>query len=239
MTKLTKTQRLFDDGGDGGRRAPGRRKRKGTDDSVGLVGHKSIGPKKSRTVPPPPGKAELSRTRPPRGRRTPATPREAPEYGPPLPANAPGWMRRARRVLGAMQQALEAGEISESTEAAIERAFAAFELGLSDKQISRVAHLVERAHSAIRETSRAELESAYHDCAEVLHQGLPVHVQKKMSFDTVVDVVRRLRREADAWKAVVDGTAELLGWSEAATAHGAHAIRVALLAEPPSSRESN
>lgn len=140
-------------------------------------------------------------------------------------------MRRARRLALALEGAIEAGEIDESTEACIERAFAAYELGSTDKQIATVAHLVQRAHEAIRDTRRSELESAYVDCAEVLLQGLPPHVQRQVSFDEVVDIVRELRREADHWAAIVGGTSRLLGWDEGARAHAVQAVRAAILSD--------
>ncbi len=227
MTKLGKTQPMFRRG----ESADESRVTRGSARSAGALSRRA-------SSPPPAGKVERQQTRPPRGRRTPAAPVAAPDFGPDLPAGAPGWMRRARRLSTALEQMIEQGSLSASAEASIERAFAAFELGSTDRHIAHVAHLVERAHRAIRNSARAELETAAVDCAEVLHQGLPPHVARRVTLDVVVDVVRGLRAEADGWKATVDGTSALLGWTGAASGHAAHAVRVALVDAPPRSEPS-
>src|SRR5687767_6185398 len=81
--------------------------------------------------------------RPPAARRTPASSALVKvELVPPDP-EAPGWARRAYRLALALHDALAEEHLDESTRAAVERSFAAFELGYSDEQIARVAHLVE------------------------------------------------------------------------------------------------
>lgn len=183
-------------------------------------------------VPPTPKEDELRRSRPPPGHRTPSATRVAPNFGPPLPENAPGWMLRARRMSLALEETIRNGTASPTIEACIERAWAAWELdGSVDRQISRIARLISKAHSAIRETPAQDLERAYGECAQVLWAGLPRHVKGKQDFAQTVQIVRSLRMEADPWAAVVDATSRLLGWTQASRAHAAHAIRVALLAE--------
>ncbi len=132
----------------------------------------------------------------------------------------------------ALEAAIRDGRVAPLLEASIERAWAAWELdGSGDKNVARIARLIEKAHSAIRETPQAECERAYGECAQILWASLPRHVKSKQEFSQVVHVVRELRGEADAWAAVVDATAKILGWPRAARAHAAHAVRVALLAE--------
>jgi hypothetical protein len=141
-------------------------------------------------------------------------------------------MLRARRMTLALEEAIQKGTVTPGMEACIERAYAAWELdGAGDKRITRVATLVGQAHTAIRATSVADLERAYGECAQVLWAGLPRSVKAKQDPATVNLVVRDLRREADSWAAVVEGTAKLLGWSDAARAHSAHAVRVAILSQ--------
>ncbi|HVU02693.1 MAG TPA: hypothetical protein VHE30_13120 [Polyangiaceae bacterium] len=189
-------------------------------------------PSSGAYVPPPAGPDELRRSRPPQGHRTPSATRSAPDFGPPLPENAPGWMLRARRMSLALEEAIRAGEPTPALEACIERAWASWELdGSQDKQIARIARLIDKAHTAIRETPAAKLETAYNECAQVLWAGLPRHVKSKQEFAQVLLIIRDLRAEADSWAAVVDATAKLLGWSQAARAHAAHAVRVAILSE--------
>lgn len=147
-----------------------------------------------------------------------------------LPPGAPGWMLRARRLSLALEDAIRAGAAAASMEAGVERAWAAWELdGYTDKQIARVAELVEKAHAAIRETPPARLEQAYHDIAQVIAAGLPRGVKRRVHFADLLRLVQALRSQADPWVAVVDATASILGWSTNALAHGAHAIRVALV----------
>jgi hypothetical protein len=147
----------------------------------------------------------------------------------PPDTEAPGWARRAFRLALALQEALGSDQISDSTRVAIERSFAAFELGYTDAQIAQVAHLVETAYTAIRETQRRELERAYRDCAGVLEKALAPLLRRRVPFDELVDLVRRLRMEADTQVAITSGVCELLGWNDAARLHAAAAIRAALL----------
>ena len=182
-------------------------------------------------IPPPAAKDALTRTAPPPGTRTPSADVQAPDFGSPLPNDAPGWMLRARRLSLALEAAIREGHPSSSLEACIERAWAAWELdGSADKQIARVAQLIETAHLAIRETPAERLEQAYHDIAQVLWAGLPRAVKARSRFDRIVQIVRDLRHEADPWAAAVDATARALGWSDAARAQAAHAVRVSILA---------
>jgi hypothetical protein len=145
-----------------------------------------------------------------------------------LPKHAPEWMVKGRALAMSIETAIAAGRTSRKVEAAIDRAYGAFHLdSISDVNIARVAHLVRRAHDAIRSAKNA-LDSAHHDCARVLHLGLPSALRRRLALDDVVEVVRRLRREADSWLAVVDGTMVLLGWSDNLRGRAAHAIRLAL-----------
>jgi hypothetical protein len=47
-------------------------------------------------------------------------------------------------------------------------------------------------------------------------------------FDELVDLVRRLRMEANTQLAITGGVCELLGWNDSAHLHAATAIRAAL-----------
>lgn len=146
-----------------------------------------------------------------------------------LPPGAPDWMQAARALSRDLEQLIARGVATEFEQGAIDRAWAAWSLaGASRRQILRVAHVVTRAHAAIRETSRERLEQAYHDCAGVLLGGLPSPVRQHVPFERVLMVVRQLRNEADAWAAVVDATAELLGWKDYVRAHAAAVIRLVI-----------
>ncbi|MCW5790942.1 MAG: hypothetical protein KIT72_11020 [Polyangiaceae bacterium] len=149
-----------------------------------------------------------------------------------MSAEAPGWMHRARRLAEALEEAISRADITASTEASVERAWAAWELAdTSDAEIAKVASVVQHAHRAIRGTERAELAQAVNDCAEVLKSALPPHVSEHTPFEDIVDLVRALKAEADPWMAVLTVTSALLGWAEAGRAHAARAIRVALDAD--------
>ena len=104
--------------------------------------------------------------------------------------------------------------------------------------VSRTAHLAQRAHEAIRTTSRAALETAYVDCARILHMGLPSTFRKRVALETVIDAVRAMRREADSWVAVVDATTHIVGWAATARSHAAEAIRLALQEHPPAASQT-
>lgn len=145
-----------------------------------------------------------------------------------LPPSAPDWMYAARAMSDALESMIASG-VDRKDHAAIERMWAAWTLGgTTPKQALKVAHLVRRAHTAIRETQRDELEIAYRDCAGVLYQGLPSAVHQSMPFERVLLVVRNLRQEIDPWHAVVEGTAELLGWKDYARMFAAAFLRVVI-----------
>jgi hypothetical protein len=146
-------------------------------------------------------------------------------------------MLKGRALSLAIEAAIATGRMPPQLEAAIERAYGAFHLEMvPDTHIARVAHLTRRAHEAIR-GARGGMETAYVDCAKVLYLGLPSAIRRRLRVDDVVEVVRALRREADGWLAVVDGTMVLLGWSHAVRTRAAQAIRVALDEHPPASEE--
>jgi hypothetical protein len=160
------------------------------------------------------------------------------EPAPPVERGVPAWAAKARALSSAIEEALRTGAPSPKVQACIDRAHAAWGLdGTTTRNISRVAHLAERAHEAIRSTSRAALDNAYTDCARVLHLGLPSAIKRRMQLDTVTEIVRTMRREADKWVAVVDATTVLLGWSDANRARAADAIRQALEEFPPESSD--
>jgi len=171
--------------------------------------------------------AALGRSRAPAARRT--SELEGQPAVTPLPDGAPGWMRRAHFMVQALQAAIASGRVSDTTEAAIERAFAAWELhGASDQLVARVAHLAHRAHTALHSSPRGGGDRAIAECAQVLQAGLPSSVRRRLSDASVFEIVRAMVPEADPWPAVVKATSRLLGWDRAIRAHSAHAVRIAL-----------
>jgi hypothetical protein len=150
--------------------------------------------------------------------------------GPSAP-ETPEWLRAASSLAAWLEERIAHGSVEPVEQAAIARAWAAFCLGgATEPQILRVAHIVQRAHSAIRESPRGhqDLQAAFHAAAGVLHAGLPSVIRERMPLERVVYVVRRLREEADTWTAIVQGTTELLGWTDYARVHAATAIRAVL-----------
>jgi hypothetical protein len=175
-------------------------------------------------APPPEALIALS-AQPPVSLDAPSTP-HATRALPALPPDAPEWMRAARVLADSLEAAIVRGSVDTLEHAAIERAWYAWTLGgATPKYVHRVAHLVRRAHDAIRASSRGPLESALRDCAEVLYGSLPSPVKLTLPFERVVWVIRLIREEADPWVAVVEGTAELLGWKDYARVHAANVIR--------------
>lgn len=150
---------------------------------------------------------------------------------PGLAADAPEWMRAARTLADWLEARVAQGSVSPIDEAAIARTWAVFCLaGSSEGQILKVAHLVQRAHTAIRNTPRgqSDIQAAYHAAAGVLHTALPTELRARMPSERVVHVIRKLRDEADAWAAIVEGTSDLLGWKDHARTHAATVIRALL-----------
>jgi hypothetical protein len=148
-----------------------------------------------------------------------------------LPPGAPEWMQAARALSQKLEQAIARGSVNPVEYAAIARAWAAWSLGgVSEAHVLRVAHLVSRAHSAIREvrTSGAALEAAYRDCAGVLHGSLPSVIRNRMPYERMARIVRDLKLEADQWTAVVETTSELVGWKDYARLHVASIIRAVI-----------
>jgi hypothetical protein len=145
-----------------------------------------------------------------------------------LPPGAPEWMQAARALADWLELRIKRGQVEPVEEAAIARSWAAFSLGgLTNQEILKIARVVQRAHAAIRETPRgaAELQVAIHACAGVLYGGLPRSVRERMPLERVVATVRRLREQADAWAAMVEGTSDIAGWKDYARIHAASVIR--------------
>jgi hypothetical protein len=171
------------------------------------------------------------------GRLDTAEQASSPELGA-LERGVPAWLAKARVLSAALQEAERTAAASPKLQACIERAHAAWTLdGATTRNISRVAHLAQRGHEAIRGTSRAALESAYADCARVVHLGLPSAIKRRVPLEVVIEQVRAMRREADGWVAVVEATMALLGWTDANRARAAEAIRGALEEFPPESSD--
>jgi hypothetical protein len=148
-----------------------------------------------------------------------------------LPPAAPEWMRAARTLADWLEARIQSGSVDAVEQAGIARTWAAWSIGgASEAHILRVAHLVGRAHSAIRETPRQalQLQAAYQACAGVMHSGLPGSIRDRMPFERALYVVRKLHDEADHWAAIVDGTAELLGWKDYARVHAASVVRAVI-----------
>lgn len=144
-----------------------------------------------------------------------------------VPPSAPDWVRAASTLADWLNQRVLAGSVDSLEKATIARTWTAFALGgTTVPQIRKVAHVVSRAHGAIRETPRGEreLQAALIDCARVMHSGLPLAIQTRMPLERTVQVARMLRSEPDPWAAVVSGTSELLGWADYARAHTAAII---------------
>ncbi len=147
-----------------------------------------------------------------------------------LPPLAPEWMRAARALADWLEKRIAAGDVDTGEQAAIARTWAAFALGgATDPQILRVAHIVHRAHVAIRELPRDDrLHIALRSAASVLHIALPTRIRNRMPLERAVYLTRVLHDELDSWAAIVEGTAELLGWKDYARVHAASVIRAVL-----------
>lgn len=142
-------------------------------------------------------------------------------------------MKRARRLVLALEHAISGEQLEPVEMAALERAWSAYELGVTDATIATVAHLCERAHGAINQKFKGSVQDAYAACAAVLHSSLPRGVRKHIGEDEVLEIVRVMRGEPETWPAVVDATSKILRWDEQARQHAGQAIRVALTATRP------
>jgi hypothetical protein len=188
---------------------------------------------KTPSLPPPalkktPAPMRRTKTPPPLGGRGSAGRSLLPPAAAALEASAPEWAKKGRALSAAIEAAIRQGAASPELELAIERAHGAFTLeGISEAHLARVAHLIRRAHGAIR-NGRTTPEGAYEDCARVLHAGLPSALRRRISIELAVDVVRSLKQQADTWQAVVEATTWLLGWTELTRVRAAHVIRLAL-----------
>jgi hypothetical protein len=144
-----------------------------------------------------------------------------------LPPTAPEWMRAARSLADWLEIRIKRGYVAPVEEAAIARTWAAFSLGgVTEQDIFKIARVVQRAHTAIRETRGiSNLQIAITSCAGVLYAGLPRTVRERMPMERVVVTVRRLHEQADGWAAIVEGVADVAGWKDYARIHGASVIR--------------
>ncbi len=181
-------------------------------------------------IPPARSQDDLRPSRTPRGHRTPSLGQELPEFEE-LPGDAAPWRKRARRLVLALEHAVSGGKVEPSEMAALERAWSAYELGVSDETIATVAHLCERAHSAINHRLQTPAREAFASCADVLYAGLPRSVRKHIDRGELTYVVEQMRAEPDPWPAVVDATARILRWDVLARQHAGEAVRAALARE--------
>ena len=147
-----------------------------------------------------------------------------------LPPTAPEWMRAARSLADWLEIRIKRGHVAPVEEAAIARTWAAFSLGgVTEPEIFKIARVVQRAHSAIRETHGvANLQIAITSCAGVLYAGLPRTVRERMPMERVIVTVRRLYEQADSWAAIVEGVADIAGWKDYARIHGASVVRAVI-----------
>ncbi|MBN2192700.1 MAG: hypothetical protein JW751_07765 [Polyangiaceae bacterium] len=147
------------------------------------------------------------------------------------PPPAPEWKRAAQSLIAELQRILRADSATLDQQRAISRAWAAWTLaGTNEGQVLRTAHLVVRAHEAIHQTDSARRNpvSAVSPTARVLQAGLPSAVRDRIPAERVEQVVTRLQLTHDTWRAVVEGTAELLGWTDCARSHAAAVVCAAM-----------
>jgi hypothetical protein len=147
-----------------------------------------------------------------------------------LPPAAPEWMRAARSLADWLEIRIKRGHVAPVEEAAIARTWAAFSLGgVTDQEVFKIARVVQRAHSAIREKRGiGDLQIAVTACAGVLYGGLPRTVRERMPLERVVATVRKLYEEADGWAAIVEGVADIAGWRDYSRIHAASVIRTVI-----------
>ncbi len=196
------------------------------------------GSKKPSEIPPPP-EADIVELAAPVGSRTPRRPIDGIDFEGQLPDNAPAWMHHAQRMIAGLRQALAQGNVPPATEAGIERAWAGWELdGSTERQIGRLALLLEQAHTAVRDSTPETFTQVVQASAQLVYRGMPKHARAHVNSDDVEEVVRQFRDEHDAWAAVVHATARLLGWARAGAGHSAHIVRLAIenyrQGQPPS-----
>ena len=146
-----------------------------------------------------------------------------------LPPTAPEWMRAARSLADWLEIRIKRGHAAPVEEAAIARTWAAFSLGgVTELEIFKIARVVQRAHSAIRESRGVDLQVAITACAGVLYGGLPRTVRERMPLERVAATVRRLHGQPDSWAAIVEGVSDIAGWKDYARIHGASVIRAVI-----------
>jgi hypothetical protein len=147
-----------------------------------------------------------------------------------LPPTAPEWMRAARSLADWLEIRIKRGQLAPVEEAAIARTWAAFSLGgVTEQEIFKIARVVQRAHSAIRETrGTTDLQIAVTACAGVLYGGLPRAVRERMPLERVVATVHKLYQEADGWAAIVEGVADIAGWKDYSRIHAASVLRTVI-----------
>lgn len=147
-----------------------------------------------------------------------------------LPPAAPEWMRAARSLADWLEIRIKRGSVAPVEEAAIARTWAAFSLGgVTEQEIFKIARVVQRAHSAIRQTRAVgELQLAITACAGVLYGGLPRTVRERMPLERVIQTVRKLHAEADGWAAIVEGLSDIAGWKDYSRIHAASVIRAVI-----------
>lgn len=146
-----------------------------------------------------------------------------------LPPAAPEWMRAARALADWLEVRIKLGQVAAVEEAAIARTWAAFSLGgVTEQEIFKVARVVQRAHTAIREARVADFQGAINACAGVLYAGLPRTIRERMPLERVAATVRKMHGQADAWAAIVEGVSDIAGWKDYSRIHAASVLRAVI-----------
>lgn len=134
---------------------------------------------------------------------------------PPLPADAPKWMHRARELSGSLEYCVQSGNApSPQLLACVDRSWEAwYPEGVSWRDIQRTVKVIQRVDEQIRATP-PDNETSVVVLAEVTRRSLPSAIRRIVPLATLVGVLKDLQRERIQSLAQRQALVRLLGWQD-------------------------
>ncbi|MBX3182433.1 MAG: hypothetical protein KIT72_08710 [Polyangiaceae bacterium] len=150
-------------------------------------------------------------------------------YGAELHPQAPEWMRMGRLLALQIEDAIARGQGDATTQAAITRAWYAWQLGgYSAQQLKDVATNLMRAYKMARQAPSEHRDAVVNDSAGVVYSTLPPVVREHCDRTRVLIALQLMMEYEDPRSARFEGLAVVLSWTDQARSLGKQALAAVL-----------
>lgn len=148
-----------------------------------------------------------------------------PVQGAELHPQAPEWMRMGRLLALQIEDAIAQNQGDASTQAAILRAWAAWQLGgYTRRQIKDVSSNLMRAYKMTMQATSEHRDAVLNDCAGVVYSTLPAFLRKSCDRNRVIVALQLMSEFENEETARFEGLAVVLRWSDQARILGKQAV---------------